>query len=163
MGIFQATYLLEDQYHLRDPEVVRNYQQCVGACMYLTCFTRGDCSFAVNQCARFMHNPGPTHIAAIKRVLRYLAGTRDRGITYRRDTPDISATIMGHHVTPNQLKEAPKPGEQGSNPGRGQLQGSNYGDRCRVRDPNAGMGVLQGNTGPAARQDTIEPNWDRSG
>ena len=89
--------------HLRDPDVVRNYQQCVGACMYLTCFTRGDCSFAVNQCARFMHNPGPTHIAAIKRVLRYLAGTRDRGITYRRDTPDISATTMGHHVTPNQL------------------------------------------------------------
>merc|ERR1712167_558268 len=45
----------------RDPEVVRAYQQFVGACMYLTCFTRGDCSFAVNQCARFMNNPGPSH------------------------------------------------------------------------------------------------------
>ena len=57
----------------RDAEVVRNYQQLIGACMYLTCFTRGDCSFAVNQCARFMSNPGPTHIAAAKRILRYLA------------------------------------------------------------------------------------------
>ena len=87
----------------RDPEVVRNYQQCVGACMYLTCFTRGDCSFAVNQCARFMHNPGPTHIAAIKRVLRYLAGTRNRGITYRRDAPDPAALAMGKHVGANQI------------------------------------------------------------
>ena len=89
--------------HERDPTVVRNYQQCVGACMYLTCFTRGDCSFAVNQCARFMHNPGPTHIAAIKRVLRYLAGTRDRGITYRRDVTDAAAAAMGKRVGPNQI------------------------------------------------------------
>ena len=89
--------------HERDPAVVRNYQQCVGACMYLTCFTRGDCSFAVNQCARFMHNPGPTHIAAIKRVLRYLAGTRDRGITYSRDVTDAAAAAMGKRVGPNQL------------------------------------------------------------
>ena len=32
----------------RNAEVVRNYQQLIGACTYLTCFTRGDCSFAVN-------------------------------------------------------------------------------------------------------------------
>ena len=74
-----------------------------GGSMYLTCFTRGDCSFAVNQCARFMHNPGPTHIAAIKRVLRYLAGTRNRGITYRRDAPDPAALAMGKHVGANQI------------------------------------------------------------
>ena len=87
----------------RDPEVVRAYQQCVGACMYLTCFTRGDCSFAVNQCARFMNNPGPSHIAAIKRVLRYLAGTKTRGITYKRNAGDSSAERMGFAVQANQL------------------------------------------------------------
>ena len=59
----------------RKAEVLRNYQQLNGVYMYLTCFTRGDCSFAVNQCARCMSNPGPTHIAAAKRILRYLAGT----------------------------------------------------------------------------------------
>jgi len=72
----------------RDAEVVRHYQQLIGACMYLTCFTRGDCNFAVNQCARIMSNPGPTHIAAAKRILRYLAGTRSRGITYKRGAID---------------------------------------------------------------------------
>jgi len=68
----------------RDPNVVRDYQQAVGSCMFLTVFTRGDCAFAVNQCARFMANPGPTHIVAIRRVLRYLAGTRSLGLTFTR-------------------------------------------------------------------------------
>ena len=63
---------------------VRDYPQAVGSCMFLTVFTRGGCTFAVNQCARFMSNPGPTHVAAIRRVLRHLAGTRSLGITYRR-------------------------------------------------------------------------------
>ena len=44
----------------RDPQVVRDYQQAIGSCMFLTVFTRGDCAFAVNQCACFMSNPGPT-------------------------------------------------------------------------------------------------------
>jgi hypothetical protein len=87
----------------RDPEVVRNYQQLIGACMYLTTFTRGDCSFAVNQCARFMTNPGPTHIAAAKRILRYLAGTRSLGITYRRNAADTGLESVGLKVAPNQL------------------------------------------------------------
>jgi len=54
----------------------RDYQHAVGSCMFLTVFTRGDCAFAVNQCARFMSNPGPTLVAAIRRVLRHLADTR---------------------------------------------------------------------------------------
>jgi len=40
-----------------------------------------------------MANPGPTHIAAIRRVLRYLAGTRQLGITYRR-TEDTGANQL---------------------------------------------------------------------
>jgi len=35
----------------RDPNVVRDYQQAVGSCMFLTVFARGDCAFTVNQCA----------------------------------------------------------------------------------------------------------------
>ena len=66
----------------RDLNVVQDYQQAVGSCMFLKVFTNGDCSFSVNQCVRFMANPGPTHIIAIHRVLRYLAGTRQLGVTY---------------------------------------------------------------------------------
>jgi len=74
----------------RDPNAVRDYQQTVGSCMFLTKFTAGDCAFAVNQCERFMANPGTTHIAAIRRVLRYLAGTQHMGITYRRTDDDTA-------------------------------------------------------------------------
>jgi len=87
----------------RNAEVVRNYQQLIRACMYLTCFTRGDCSFAVNQRARFMSNPGPTHISAAKRILRYLAGTRSLGITYRRGAVDPSLLSVGVRTAPNLL------------------------------------------------------------
>ena len=52
----------------RDPEVIRSYQAEVGLLMYLTCFTRGNCSFAVNQCSRLMSNTGPSHITAACRM-----------------------------------------------------------------------------------------------
>ena len=71
--------------------------------MYLTTFTRGHSSFAVNQCAWFMSHPGPTHIAAAKRIMRYLAGTRSLGITYLRNASDASLESVGIGSTPNQL------------------------------------------------------------
>ena len=87
-----------------DAEIVRNYHQLMGACMYLTTFTRGDCSFVVNQCAMFISNPGPTHIAAAKRILRHLAaGTRSLGITCKRNASDASLESVGIGSTPNQL------------------------------------------------------------
>ena len=67
----------------RDPTVIRDYQACVGSLMYLSLLTRGDCSFAINQTARFLNNPGPSHIATVKRILRYLAGTGSLGLSYR--------------------------------------------------------------------------------
>jgi len=87
----------------RDADVVHNCQQLIGACMYLICFTRGDCSFAINQCARFISNPGPTHIAVAKKILRYLAGTRSFDITYKRGAIDPSLLSVGMETAPNQL------------------------------------------------------------
>ena len=39
------------------------------------------CAFAVHQVARFLQNPGLDHWKAVKRILRYLSGTQDQGIT----------------------------------------------------------------------------------
>jgi hypothetical protein len=58
----------------------------VGSLMYLVSWTRPDIAFAVSQCARHMSNPGPSHVIAAKRILRYLKGTQDLGLTYRRGT-----------------------------------------------------------------------------
>ena len=64
------THLLRsDQPVHPDKEMVRLYQQKVGSLMYLACFTRPDIAYAVNQCAKFMSNPGPTHMQAANRIL----------------------------------------------------------------------------------------------
>jgi hypothetical protein len=71
--------------------------------MYLTVFTRLDYCFVVNQLARFMSNPDPSHVAAARRVLRYLVGTRSLGITYRRSGQDAVVTSVGGHVSSNTI------------------------------------------------------------
>ena len=77
-----------------DKEAVRKYQQIVGSLMYLAVFTRPDIAYAVNQCAKFMSNPGPTHMLAAKRIIKYLAGTKDRKLTYTRTTDPALANVL---------------------------------------------------------------------
>ena len=64
------------------------YQSAVGSLLYLLNWTRPDITFAVNNVARFTCNPTKEHWTAVKRVLRYLKGTIDYGITYTRDSKD---------------------------------------------------------------------------
>ena len=54
----------------------------VGSLQYLH-FTRPDIAFAVNKLSQFMHRPTDLHWQAAKRVLRYLARTRDKGVFLR--------------------------------------------------------------------------------
>ena len=43
---------------------------------------RPDIAHTINRLAAYTANPSPQHMGALKRVLRYLAGTKDYGITY---------------------------------------------------------------------------------
>jgi hypothetical protein len=51
--------------------------------MYLTA-TRPDLMFAVNMIARFMEHPVESHMMAAKRILRYIKGTLELGILYKK-------------------------------------------------------------------------------
>lgn len=66
-------------------DVVKHYQQLVGSLNYLVVWTWPELAFAVSQCARFMSNPGLSHVAAAKRILRYTKGCKTLGIMYTRD------------------------------------------------------------------------------
>lgn len=55
------------------------YQTIIGSLQYLS-LTRPDISLSVNKLSQFMHRPTLDHWYAVKRVLRYLAGTSSRGI-----------------------------------------------------------------------------------
>ncbi|KAG7550979.1 GAG-pre-integrase domain [Arabidopsis thaliana x Arabidopsis arenosa] len=59
------------------------YKQIIGSLMYITT-TRPDLQFAVSLLSRYMSKPTMLHLQAAKRVLRYLRGTTDFGIWYKR-------------------------------------------------------------------------------
>jgi hypothetical protein len=61
--------------------------------MYLASNTRPDIAFAVHQCARFTHCPRRSHEQALKRIARYLKGTRERGIVVR-PSQDLSLDLF---------------------------------------------------------------------
>ncbi|XP_028798944.1 uncharacterized protein LOC114754339 [Neltuma alba] len=58
------------------------YRSIVGALQYAT-ITRPEISFAVNKVCQFMQNPLMSHWKAVKRILRYIAGTLTHGIILR--------------------------------------------------------------------------------
>jgi hypothetical protein len=60
-----------------------NYASVVGMLMYLAANSRPEIAFAVHQCARFTHSPKQSHAKAVKQIVRYLAGTKDQGMTLK--------------------------------------------------------------------------------
>jgi histone deacetylase 1/2 len=65
-----------------------NYAAAIGMLLYISSNTRPDIQFAVHQAARFSHSPRKSHGKAVKRIIRYLAGTADKGTTFIPDLND---------------------------------------------------------------------------
>uniref|UniRef100_A0AAV1T6J6 Reverse transcriptase Ty1/copia-type domain-containing protein n=1 Tax=Peronospora matthiolae TaxID=2874970 RepID=A0AAV1T6J6_9STRA len=55
------------------------FREAVDALMHLTTATRPDIAFAVGCVSRFMENPQEEHWVAVKRIFRYLQGTKMHG------------------------------------------------------------------------------------
>ena len=58
------------------------YSAKVGSIMYAMVETRIDIAFATSMVSRFANNPSSEHFHAVDQILRYLAGSQDRGITF---------------------------------------------------------------------------------
>ena len=84
----------EDPYQpCEEEEVVDKprYLTAVGAFTYLTTHTRPDIAFATSMLARHSQNPTSRHWNGVKHLLRYLRGTSDLGLFYRKcDKPEIT-------------------------------------------------------------------------
>jgi hypothetical protein len=59
------------------------YRSVVGMLLYLSSNSRPDITFAVHQAARFSQDPKASHAKAIKRIVRYLQHTKNRGLCFR--------------------------------------------------------------------------------
>ncbi|KAJ0806805.1 putative RNA-directed DNA polymerase [Helianthus annuus] len=60
------------------------YASVVGSLMYAQVCTRPDIAYIAGMLGRYQTNPGLDHWKAAKKVLRYLQGTKDYKLTYRR-------------------------------------------------------------------------------
>eukprot|EP00942_MAST-04A_sp_MAST-4A-sp1_P000680 g680.t1 len=58
------------------------FRQLLGTLAHLARFTRPDIKFAVFYIARYQNNPGQKHYSALKRICRYLQGTKTEGIVF---------------------------------------------------------------------------------
>ncbi|KAH9684220.1 hypothetical protein KPL71_027928 [Citrus sinensis] len=70
----------ESDYMARIP-----YASAVGSLMYAMVCTRPDTSQTVSMVNRYMHNPGKNQWLAVKWILRYLYGTVDVGLLFKKD------------------------------------------------------------------------------
>lgn len=61
------------------------YHSLARALQYLT-FTRPDISYAVHQICLYMHAPRQPHLHALKRIIRYLKGTKAQGLQLFKGT-----------------------------------------------------------------------------
>jgi histone deacetylase 1/2 len=67
------------------PEEATRYRSIVGALQYLM-LTQPDISFSVNKVCQFLHSPSTIHLAAVKRILRYVKGSLDLSLKIRKSS-----------------------------------------------------------------------------
>ncbi|KAL0270911.1 UNVERIFIED_CONTAM: hypothetical protein PYX00_008181 [Menopon gallinae] len=65
------------------------FRELIGALMWISVATRPDIAYAVSSLSQFNNCFGRTHWTAAKRILRYLKGTMNVGITYEKSTEGI--------------------------------------------------------------------------
>ena len=90
-----GTRLLEaDRPKLSDAKRTKLYQHYVGILQFLTTWTRPDIGFATHELSKHQSNPGEVHEDALKYCVRYLAGTSNYGLVYRR-VPKKADRLIG--------------------------------------------------------------------
>ena len=69
------------------------FRQMVGSLIYLN-ITRPDLSYPVGVISQLMVRPTEEYFQCVQRVLRYVSGTKDRGLLYWTGTPMLIGPEM---------------------------------------------------------------------
>jgi hypothetical protein len=88
-GSFQSP---KNQYEIDQMKSVL-YASAVGSLIYAQVYTRLDLAFVIGMLSRYQKNPGIDHWNGIKRILRYIQGTKGIMLTYERSD---SIEIVGY-------------------------------------------------------------------
>nr|XP_034827804.1 secreted RxLR effector protein 161-like [Maniola hyperantus] len=68
------------------------YRELLGSLTYISNKTRPDISFAVNYCSRKVENPTDQDVHNLKQILKYLKGSKEKGLIYKKEKQDIELT-----------------------------------------------------------------------
>lgn len=63
------------------------FREAVGSLLYAALVSRPEIAYSVGVVSRFMEKPGQQHVNAVKRIMRYLKATKDKGIVYNSNDP----------------------------------------------------------------------------
>jgi len=74
------TFVEEHEYMTHVP-----YASATSSLMYAMVCTRSDLSQVVSMVSRYMHDPDRSHWEAVKWILRYIKGTIDVGLIFKKD------------------------------------------------------------------------------
>ncbi|WJX73238.1 hypothetical protein P8452_57046 [Trifolium repens] len=67
------------------------YRSMIGSLLYLTA-SRPDITYVVGVCARYQAEPKMSHLNQVKRIMKYVNGTRDYGMMYSH----CNSTLLGY-------------------------------------------------------------------
>ena len=77
------------------PCLHRKYRSIVGCLSYLVNMTRPDLAFSFSQLSKFLQCPGDAHLAAAYRMLAYVKGTLNQGLSYHDPGVGKRNTLSG--------------------------------------------------------------------
>lgn len=77
------------------------YRQLIGSLMYLVVGTRPDLAFTVNRLAQYNESYLDAHWSAAKRVLRYIQGTQNYGLVFKKTSSTISGYCDADYANDN--------------------------------------------------------------
>ncbi|PKU64108.1 putative mitochondrial protein [Dendrobium catenatum] len=80
-SIYKPSDAMATEAEFENPQL---YRQLAGSLQYLT-LTRPDITFAIQQVCQYMHKPLISHFHNLKRLLRYIQGTLDQGLSLYKD------------------------------------------------------------------------------
>jgi len=83
-GFGQELSTNQPEQTLLNEEETQRFQAITGSVMYLAQITRYDVMYSTCQLARAMSKPSKVHMGAAKHLLRYLAGTLDFSLVYKK-------------------------------------------------------------------------------
>ena len=71
---------------------IEGYQKLKSSLQWVATMTRPDISYAVSRCSRYSSNPTSNQDTALKRILRYIAGSKNLGL--RCESSRLDGTLI---------------------------------------------------------------------